>query len=45
VIVTTADTDAYVCALVRSGASFSHLEIAPTSLEDAFLSITGGSKT
>jgi ABC-2 type transport system ATP-binding protein len=45
VIVTTADTDAYVRALVRTGTSFSNLEIAPATLEDAFLSITGGSNT
>jgi ABC-2 type transport system ATP-binding protein len=44
-IVTTADTDAYVRALVRTGTAFSDLEIAPASLEDAFLSITGDSKT
>ncbi|MEO6834449.1 MAG: ABC transporter ATP-binding protein [Candidatus Tumulicola sp.] len=44
VVVTTTDTDAYVRALVRTGTQFSELEIAPASLEDAFLSITGGSK-
>lgn len=42
-IVTTADTDAYVRALVSSGKPFAELEIARPSLEDAFLSMTGGS--
>jgi len=44
VVVTTEDTDAYVRALVRSGIAFSELEISRPTLEDAFLSITGGSK-
>ena len=44
VVVTTDDTDAYVRALVRSGIAFSELEIARPTLEEAFLSITGGSK-
>jgi ABC-2 type transport system ATP-binding protein len=44
VVVTTSDTDAYVRALVNSGVAFSDLEIARPSLEEAFLSITGGSK-
>jgi ABC-2 type transport system ATP-binding protein len=44
VVVTTADTDAYVRALVRTGVDFSELEIVRPSLEDAFLSITGGLK-
>jgi ABC-2 type transport system ATP-binding protein len=44
VVVTTADTDAYVRALVREGVEFSDLEIARPSLEEAFLSLTGGSK-
>ncbi len=42
-IVTTADTDAYVRALVSSGTPFAELEIARPSLEEAFLSMTGGS--
>jgi ABC-2 type transport system ATP-binding protein len=41
VIVTTADTDEYVRALVRSGAPFAQLEIVQPSLEDAFISMTG----
>lgn len=44
VVVTTDDTDAYVRALVQSGTAFSELEISRPTLEDAFLSITGGSK-
>jgi ABC-2 type transport system ATP-binding protein len=44
VVVTTSDTDAYVRALVASGAPFSDLEVARPSLEEAFLSMTGGSK-
>jgi len=44
VVVTTADTDAYVRALVRAGVEFSDLEIARPSLEEAFLTITGGAK-
>jgi ABC-2 type transport system ATP-binding protein len=44
VVVTTGDTDAYVRALVREGIAFSDLEIERPSLEDAFLSIVGGSK-
>ncbi|MEV0587626.1 ABC transporter ATP-binding protein [Nonomuraea sp. NPDC050310] len=36
----TSDSDALVTALVRSGAPFSDLEVAPTSLEEAFLAIT-----
>jgi ABC-2 type transport system ATP-binding protein len=44
VVVTTGDTDAYVRALVGTGAVFSDLEIVRPSLEDAFLSITGGAK-
>ncbi len=43
-VVATNDTDAYVRALVTSGTPFSELEIAPASLEEAFLSITGVSK-
>jgi ABC-2 type transport system ATP-binding protein len=44
VVIATSDTDAYVRALVRAGVPFSDLEIARPSLEEAFLSITGGSK-
>jgi hypothetical protein len=44
VIVTTSDTDAYVRALVDAGVAFSDLEIARPSLEEAFLSMTGGPK-
>ena len=44
VIVTTSDTDAYVRALVGAGIPFSDLEVARPSLEEAFLSMTGGSK-
>jgi ABC-2 type transport system ATP-binding protein len=40
-VVTTADADAYVRALVASGTHFSDLEIARPSLEEAFLAITG----
>ncbi|MGA8535432.1 MAG: ABC transporter ATP-binding protein [Candidatus Tumulicola sp.] len=43
-VVATNETDAYVRALVRSGAPFSELEIAPASLEEAFLAMTGVSK-
>jgi ABC-2 type transport system ATP-binding protein len=42
VVVTTGDIDAYVRELVNSGAVFSNLEISKPSLEDAFLSLTGG---
>jgi ABC-2 type transport system ATP-binding protein len=43
-IVTTSDTDAYVRALVCAGAPFAQLEVTVSSLEDAFLTMTGGSK-
>ncbi len=43
VVVTPGDTDAYVRELVNSGALFSNLEISKPSLEEAFLSLTGGS--
>ncbi len=39
----TADSDALVRALVASGTTFTDLEVAPTSLEEAFLSLTGES--
>jgi ABC-2 type transport system ATP-binding protein len=42
-VVATNDTDAYVRALVDTGTPFSELEISAASLEEAFLSITGGS--
>jgi ABC-2 type transport system ATP-binding protein len=45
VSVTTTDTDTYVRALVTSGTAFSDLEITRPSLEEAFLSITGGSQS
>lgn len=41
VVVTTADTDAFTRALVGSATHFEALEIAPASLEEAFLSMTG----
>jgi ABC-2 type transport system ATP-binding protein len=44
VVIATSDTDAYVRALVSAGVPFSDLEVARPSLEEAFLSITGGSK-
>jgi ABC-2 type transport system ATP-binding protein len=43
VVVTASDTDAYVRELVSSGVPFSDLEISKPSLEEAFLSLTGGS--
>ncbi|HEV3090899.1 MAG TPA: ABC transporter ATP-binding protein [Candidatus Cybelea sp.] len=43
VLVTPSDADAYVRALVQSGAAFTDLEISKPSLEEAFLSLTGGS--
>ena len=43
VVVTTNDTDAYVRALVNHGNTFRDLEIERPSLEEAFISITGGS--
>ncbi|MGA8576101.1 MAG: ABC transporter ATP-binding protein [Candidatus Cybelea sp.] len=44
VAVTTNDADAYVRAMVGSGIAFSELEIVRPSLEEAFLSLTGGGK-
>lgn len=35
------DADAVVCELVRQGCEFHELEVLPTSLEDAFLVLTG----
>ncbi|MEV0730702.1 ABC transporter ATP-binding protein [Polymorphospora sp. NPDC050346] len=39
--VLTADSDAVVRALVTGGGDFSDLEVRPTSLEEAFLALTG----
>jgi len=36
-----ADADRLVAELVRSGAPFAELEVAPASLEDAFVALTG----
>jgi ABC-2 type transport system ATP-binding protein len=44
VSITTGDADAYVRAMVTDGIAFSDLEIARPSLEEAFLTLTGGSK-
>jgi ABC-2 type transport system ATP-binding protein len=44
VSVTTNDSDAYVRAMVSAGVNFQDLEISRPSLEEAFLSITGGIK-
>jgi ABC-2 type transport system ATP-binding protein len=44
VSVTSDDTDEYVRAMVANGVKFSDLEITRPSLEEAFLSLTGGSK-
>jgi ABC-2 type transport system ATP-binding protein len=35
------DADAFVTALVRSGIDFQELRVTPTSLEDAFVTLTG----
>ncbi|HLY01271.1 MAG TPA: ABC transporter ATP-binding protein [Candidatus Cybelea sp.] len=42
VVAMPGDTDAYVRALVNSGAPFSNLEISKPSLEEAFLLLTKG---
>jgi ABC-2 type transport system ATP-binding protein len=42
VSVTTGDADAYVRAMVTDGIAFADLEIVRPSLEDAFLTLTGG---
>jgi ABC-2 type transport system ATP-binding protein len=42
VVAMPGDTDAYVRALVNSGAAFSSLEISKPSLEEAFLLLTRG---
>jgi ABC-2 type transport system ATP-binding protein len=44
VVVTPADTDAFVRSLVHDGIPFSDLEIARPSLEEAFLAMTGGER-
>ena len=44
VVVATNDSDAYVRALVDRGMPFTELEIAPASLEEAFLTLTEISK-
>jgi ABC-2 type transport system ATP-binding protein len=44
VSVTTQDADAYVRAMVNGGVAFSDLEIVRPSLEEAFLTLTGGSQ-
>lgn len=40
----TADADAAVRELVQQGCEFSGLEVLPTSLEEAFLILTGGAR-
>jgi ABC-2 type transport system ATP-binding protein len=40
-IVYVHDADAFVADLVRSGTEFSNLEVAPATLEDAFVALTG----
>jgi ABC-2 type transport system ATP-binding protein len=42
VSVTTSDADAYVRELVTTGVAFSDLEISRPSIEEAFLTLTGG---
>ena len=44
IVVASSDTDTYVRALVNGGTPFTDLEIAPASLEEAFLSLTEVSK-
>jgi ABC-2 type transport system ATP-binding protein len=44
VAVMSDDADEYVRAMVASGVTFSNLEITRPSLEEAFLSLTGGAK-
>lgn len=43
VTINTEDSDAYVRDLVAAGTAFSNLEITRPSLEEAFLTLTGGS--
>ena len=42
-VVYVEDADAFVADLVRSDVSFRDLEVAPSSLEDAFVTLTGES--
>ena len=35
------DADRFVAALVRTGVRFAELEVVPSSLEDAFVALTG----
>ncbi|HET6274374.1 MAG TPA: ABC transporter ATP-binding protein [Candidatus Cybelea sp.] len=44
VAVTTNDADQYVRTMVAGGVAFSELEIVRPSLEEAFLSLTGGNR-
>ncbi len=44
VIITTADTDALLRAMVRNDIAFTDLSVTGASLEDAVLSLTGVSK-
>jgi ABC-2 type transport system ATP-binding protein len=44
VAIVAPDADAYVRALVRDGVAFADLEIARPTLEEAFLSMTGGNR-
>jgi ABC-2 type transport system ATP-binding protein len=44
VSIATSDADAYVRAMVAGGVAFCDLEISRPSLEEAFLSLTGGSR-
>jgi len=38
------DADAFVTALVHSGVEFKELHVTPTSLEDAFVTLTGAAE-
>jgi ABC-2 type transport system ATP-binding protein len=40
-VIYVGDADAFVTALVRSGIEFRELHVTPTSLEDAFVTLTG----
>jgi ABC-2 type transport system ATP-binding protein len=44
VSVATADSDSYVRAMIAGGVPFTDLEISRPSLEEAFLTLTGGAK-
>jgi ABC-2 type transport system ATP-binding protein len=39
-VIYVGDADAFVTALVRSGVEFRELHVTPTSLEDAFVTLT-----